>query len=151
LPDAVFVIVDGHHVFANARGIALLGGRTLADIAGRPAIDFIHPSLRRTAADRMSSMVEEHEHLDHVEEKIVRLDGTVVDIEATGTPIAVNDRVGALVVVRDITARKQAEARLAVAQERFYAAFRHAPSGMAIVDPTGRILDANPTLAAMAA
>ena len=148
-PDAVFVIMDGYHVFANRRGIALLGGRTLADIRRRPALEFIHPSLRGAAGERMDAMIEQYAHLDYVEEQIVRLDGTVVDIEAAGTPIAVNDHVAALVVVRDITARKSAEARLAAAQERFYAAFRHAPSGMAIVDGYGRVVDANPTLAAM--
>jgi diguanylate cyclase (GGDEF)-like protein/PAS domain S-box-containing protein len=148
-PTPVFVIVDGYHAFANARGIELLGGRTLADIRSQPALDFIHPSMRGTSARRMSDMIERRQQIGHVEERILRLDGTVVDIEAAGTPIGVNDRVGALVVVREITARKQAEARLAAAQERFYAAFRHAPSGMAIVDDNGRFVDANPTLADM--
>ena len=148
-PDAILVIVDGYHAFANARAIALLGGRTLDDLRSRPAVEFMHPEIRDTALRRMDGIVAAGTSLDYVEERIVRLDGSVIDIEAAGTPIRVGSRIGALVCIRDITTRKQAEAKLAAAQERFSAAFRHAPSGMAIVDSAGAILDANPALGAM--
>ena len=148
-PDAVLVIIDGYHAFANARAIELLGGRTLDDLRSRPAVEFMHPEMRDTAQRRMDGIVESGTSLDYVEERIVRLDGVVIDIEAAGAPIRVGSTVGAIVCIRDITARKQAESKLAAAQERFSAAFRHAPSGMAIVDDDGLILDANPALGAM--
>lgn len=144
-PDAVFVIRDGYHVFANARGLALLGARTLADLQSKPANAFMHADQRRQAADRMSAMIGEHAVLDYVEEKIVRLDGVVVDIEAAGTPIDVEGGTAALVVVRDITARKHAEAALQVAESRFHAAFRYAPTAIAILDSAGAVTAANPT------
>jgi diguanylate cyclase (GGDEF)-like protein/PAS domain S-box-containing protein len=144
-PDAVFVIRDGYHVFANARGLALLGARTLADLQSKPANAFMHADHRRQATDRMNAMIGDHCLLDYVEEKIVRLDGGVVDIEAAGTPIDVEGGTAALVVVRDITARKRAEAALRVAESRFHAAFRYAPSAIAILDSEGAVTAANPT------
>jgi diguanylate cyclase (GGDEF)-like protein/PAS domain S-box-containing protein len=146
-PDAVFVIMDGYHVFANARGLALLGGRTLAELQTRPAEQFMHPAGRAASRERMHVLIEERRSLEYVEERIVRLDGTVVDIEAAGSPITVAGRPAALVVVREITARKQAEAALQAARLRFQSAFEHAPTGMAILDAAGRLLDANPALA----
>ncbi|MEJ2579926.1 MAG: sensor domain-containing diguanylate cyclase [Kineosporiaceae bacterium] len=145
-PDAVFVISDGYHVFANARGLALLGARELADLQTRPAADFMAPSCRQAARERMNTMVVDREVLEYVEEQVVRLDGTQVDIEAAGTPIEVAGHPAALVVVRDITARKQQEAALLTAQARFSAAFRHAPTAIAIVDLNGRIVTANPQM-----
>lgn len=145
-PDAVFVILDGYHVFANARGLALFGARELADLRTRPAAEYMDLPYRPVALARMGTMVEDRKDLEYVEERVVRLDGTRVDIEAAGTPIEVGGRPAALIVVRDITARKQQEAALLAAQERFRAAFRYAPSAIALVDLEGRIITANPQM-----
>ncbi len=145
-PDAVFVICDGYHVFTNARGLALFGASDLGELRTRPAVEFMDPSCRGDARARMSTMVDERTPLGYVEERILRLDGTPVDIEAAGTPIEVQGRPAALVVVRDITARRRADAALRAADLRFQAAFRHAPSAIALLAPDGRIVAANPTL-----
>jgi diguanylate cyclase (GGDEF)-like protein/PAS domain S-box-containing protein len=149
-PDAVFVIRDGYHVFANARGLALLGARTISDLQVQPASAFMHPDCRREAIARMHTMVDDRAALDYVEEKIVRLDGGVLDIEAAGTPIEVGGRTAALVVIRDITARKRVEAALQLAEGRFQAAFWYAPTAIAILDRAGRVTAANPTLGRLA-
>ncbi len=146
-PDAVFIIANGYHIFANSRGLALLGGRTIQDLQTRPSLDFMHRDSRGDADERMHMMVDERKPLGYVEEKIVRLDGAVIDIEAAGTPIVVHGQAAALVVVRDITARKQAQAAVRSAEARLQAAFRHAATPMLIVDARGRVLAANPALA----
>jgi diguanylate cyclase (GGDEF)-like protein/PAS domain S-box-containing protein len=145
-PDAVFVILDDYHVFANARGLALLGGRTLADLQTRRASEFMDPECRPAARERMDIMIVGRSELEYVEERVIRLDGATVDIEAAGMPIEVDGKPAALVVVRDITARKQAEAALHAAQARFGAAFRSAPNAIVLVDLNGRIVTANPQL-----
>lgn len=145
-PDAIFVILDGYHAFANTRGLDLLGARTLADLRTRPASEFMHPDCRDVALTRMHRMVGEREALPYVEECVIRLDGRTVDIEAAGTPIDVGGRPAALVVVRDITARKQAESELRQAQRRFHAAFSHAPSAILIADRNGTVVATNPPL-----
>ncbi|GAB1640105.1 diguanylate cyclase domain-containing protein [Krasilnikovia sp. MM14-A1259] len=150
-PDTIFVICDGYHVFANARGLRLLGARTIADLQDRPAIEFMHPDYRDPGAARMRSLTAEGEPLEYVEEKLVRLDGGVVDIEAAGTPLEFQGRPAALIVAREITARKRAEAELAAAQRRFHAAFENAPTGMAILDAKGSVTEANPALEALLA
>src|SRR5829696_4994417 len=132
-PDAVFVIVDGYHAFANQRGLQLFGASRIADLQTRPALDFMHESVRGAAEGRLRGMTSEHLNLSYVEEKVVRLDGEVVDIEAAGRPIKFRGRPGALVVVRDISERLKDAAKVRAAEEKFRAAFQNAPTGMAIV------------------
>jgi diguanylate cyclase (GGDEF)-like protein/PAS domain S-box-containing protein len=146
-PDPMVVIQDGRHVFANARALALYRARDLAELASQPAIDYMAPDLRGTGVLRLRSMAEDRRQLDYVEEAIVRRDGTRCETEAAGAPIMFGGRPAALVVMRDITARIAAEAARTEAEKRFRSAFVHAPIGMAVLDPEGRITDANPALA----
>jgi len=145
-PDAVFVIADGYHIFANARGLELLGADSLAELQRKPSIEFMHPRCRGEARSRMSTLVNQRRMLEYVEECVVRLDGSVVDIESAGTPIVVDGRPAALVVARDITARKQAEAAVRTAELRWQAAFRQARTAMLIADESGWVIAANPAL-----
>jgi diguanylate cyclase (GGDEF)-like protein/PAS domain S-box-containing protein len=146
-PDAIFVIVDGFHAFANARGLQLFGARSIDELRTRPALDFMHWSMREAAGVRLHAMVDRSEPMDYVEEKVVRLDGATVDIEASGRPIVFGGRRAALVVIRDITGRRQEQERVRAAEEKFRAAFKYAPTGMAIINSEGAFVDTNPALA----
>lgn len=145
-PDPVVVIQDGRHVFANRRALTLYGADSLAQLASRPAIDYIHPSMHVQAAERMRSMTDRGADLDYVDEAIVRVDGSRCEIESAGSPISYRGRPAALVVIRDTTRRYLAESGQREAAERFRSAFVHAPIGMAVLDESGLIREANPAL-----
>ena len=146
-PDPMVVIQDGRHVFANDRALSLYRARDLAHLASKPAIEYMEPSLKTEALERMHSMAEDRVQLDYVDEAIIRLDGTRCDTEAAGSPIMFGGRPAALVVMRDISARLAGEAARQAAEERFRSAFNHAPVGMAVLDTTGTLCEANPALA----
>ena len=65
-PDAVFVIVDGYHVFANWRGLQMLGASKISDLQTRPALDFMDESIRVEAEQRLAGMVDGN-NLEYVE------------------------------------------------------------------------------------
>jgi PAS domain-containing protein len=130
---------------ANDRALRLYRAADLDELAGQTAIDYMEPSLRAEALNRMRS-IEQRVQLGYVDEAIVRLDGTVCEIEAAASPILFGGHPAALVVMRDITARKAAEAARHAAEERFRSAFIHAPVGMAVVDTDGRVGEVNPAL-----
>jgi PAS domain S-box-containing protein len=77
---------------------------------------------------------------------LVRRDGTAVAIEDSAAPIrnAEGEISGVVMVFHDVTARRTAEAALAVSQQRFRAVFEQAAMGIAVTDIEGRILEANP-------
>jgi PAS domain S-box-containing protein len=56
---------------------------------------------------------------------------------------------GAFCVWRDVTERRQAELAVLAAEEHFRSAFEHAPVGMAISSPDGRLLDVNLAVTAL--
>ena len=146
-PDAMVVLQNGRHVFANERALELYRARDLEHLASKPALEYMHPRLGRLPAQRLHSMQDERRRLEYVEEAIIRLDGTECEIEVAGSPIVFDGKPAALVVIRDITERKQVERARQAAEERFRAAFVHAPIGMAVIATDGQFREVNPALA----
>jgi len=148
-PDAMVVLQEGRHVFANDRALELYRADDLAQLAAKPAIEYMDPAMLGPATGRLHQMTDDRQQLPYVDEAIIRLDGTRCDIEVAGNPIVFGGEPAALVVIRDITARKEAERARQAAEERFRAAFTHAPVGMAVLDTKGRITEVNSVLTAI--
>jgi two-component system, sensor histidine kinase and response regulator len=107
-PDAIRVHVEGIIVFANRAAAELLGAENSADLVGQASAQFNHPDhqdnilKRRGTLDRGTSN-------EWWETRRVRLDGSVVEVEAAALPIDWDGQNAHLVINRDITSRKQAE------------------------------------------
>ncbi|MFZ5512163.1 MAG: PAS domain S-box protein [Pseudomonadota bacterium] len=115
-PYGVFVQCEGRFVFLNPRAVAMLGAKAQDELLGRPVLDFLHPDSREAVAERMRRLNEQGMAVPALEEKWLRLDGSVFHGEASAVPYEYEGRSGALVLLQDISARKEAEARL----ERFF-------------------------------
>ncbi|MBA2620423.1 MAG: PAS domain S-box protein [Acidobacteria bacterium] len=107
-PDAIVVYVAGEIKFVNQAAVKLLGATASEQLINRPMMDFIHPDYRQLVAARVEKL-KRGERLAPAEEKIVRLDGQVIDVEITGIPLIYKGAPGVQAVVRDITERKKAE------------------------------------------
>ncbi|MGB2870129.1 MAG: PAS domain S-box protein, partial [Bacteroidota bacterium] len=85
--------------------------------------------------------------LNHAGEWHHRLkNGTIIDVDITSHTIRMGDHDSAIVVAHDVTARKQAEAKLCESEERFSRLAQASFEGIAIHDK-GTILDGNQSLA----
>ena len=108
-PDSIFVHTGGRISFANPATARLLGVSSPAELAGRHVLDFAPPELRETYAPLVSAGDSNPTRL-----VIARGDGERRDLEAVGMRIeGAGDPDGAitrLVIARDVTARRQAEA-----------------------------------------
>ncbi len=121
-PDAIFVHADYRFVFANSAGMRLLGAEHLGELIGRSIFDIVHPEYWEIVLRRVRGEVEEGRAAPLIEERFVRLDGTEIDVEVAGAAITYEGRRAGLVVVRDITDRKRADAAL----EQSFEALRQA-------------------------
>lgn len=111
-PEAVFVQSEGKFTLVNKAGGKLLGSGDPEELIGRSVIDFIHPDYQEIVTERFGLLQAGNLEVPLVEEKYIRLDGTVIDVEVAAKSFNYAGRVAAQVVVRDITERKRVEQAL---------------------------------------
>ena len=104
-PEAIVVYSDSRLVYVNNAGLRLLGASRPEQLLGRPLLDFVHPDCHDTV---WRSQSESHAGA-LTQQKYVRLDGQVIDVESVSTPIVFEGKSAGQVMARDITARKRAE------------------------------------------
>jgi len=112
VPDPVLVHVGGRYVYANPAALQLLGARSADQIVGSDALSIVHPDSRDFARERISRQQRGEPVPRNVEQRWLRLDGTAVDVEVTGVPFMLGDKRAVHVISRDITERKQVQARI---------------------------------------
>jgi PAS domain S-box-containing protein len=118
LPDAILVNRENRIIFINEQGLRLFGAVQVEDMLGKSPYEVLHPDCHALVGDRIAHLMGTGSTVPEVEEKIVRLDGTIVDVEVGAARFSDEEGVGILVVLRDITKRKLAEQRLRESEER---------------------------------
>jgi PAS domain S-box-containing protein len=134
-PDPIFLHTEGVIRYVNSAGLALLGAKEPGQVVSRSVYDFVHPSLHADLQRRYWAGVKTMQIIPPTEEQYVRLDGSVVDVEAMAKPIVLQGKVCAQVIVRDITERKRMLETLRANEERFRTIVENSPSGIFIVGP----------------
>ncbi|HHX58996.1 MAG TPA: PAS domain S-box protein, partial [Candidatus Moranbacteria bacterium] len=135
-PYGIFVQTGGSFAYLNPTALRLLGARDQADLLGRPVLDFLHPENREAVAERIRQLNLLGIPSASQEGRWRRLDGSFFHAEATAAPHVHDGERGALVMVRDISARKAAEAQ----RDRF---FDLSLDPQCILDASGRFLRVN--------
>ncbi|MCE8428435.1 MAG: PAS domain S-box protein [Candidatus Methanoperedens sp.] len=115
-PDTIAIHSEGKIVFINPAGAKLLGATNPEQLIGKEIMDFVHPDYREAVKERVQQMKEEREDVPLIEEKFVRLDGSVIDVEVTATPFIHQGKHGMQIIVRDITEKKKSETQFLRAQ-----------------------------------
>jgi two-component system cell cycle sensor histidine kinase/response regulator CckA len=142
-PVAVAVHSQGKFVFVNEAGLRLIGAEKPEEIIGKPILDIVHPDYKELARARAFQNPGDEREAPPLEEKFVRLDGTLVDVEVASTPITYQGKRAVQVVARDITARKQAEEAVRKSEAQFRQVWESALDGMRLVDENGTIITVN--------
>jgi len=115
-PYAVFVQCDGCFAFLNPKALEIFGAGSASDLLGRSVLDFLHPDFHDAVRERMRQLNQERINVTPLEEKWLRLDGSVFDGEAIAAPIEHDGRPGAMVLLQEITERKKLYADLSLAR-----------------------------------
>lgn len=112
---------------ANHACQELFGSHCENDLIGKSPCDLFHADYRDQVRERIRRLRDDGQPVPLIEEKIVRLDGQVVDVEVIAAPFAYGGENAIYVILRDITSRKQNEAEL----QRLLAAIGTLASGIA--------------------
>lgn len=122
-PDAVFINLDNRIVFVNPAAVRLFGAASAQQLLGKSPFDLMHPDYHdivraRTEQQRAGQVVQ------LIEEKVLRLDGAVIDVEVSAAPLSTEEGTAFQVILRDISDRKRGEQALSAAKEQAEAASR---------------------------
>ncbi|MGB3510893.1 MAG: PAS domain S-box protein [Microcoleaceae cyanobacterium] len=111
-PEAIAVHWQEKFVYINPAGAKLLGGKSPQQIIGEYIWKFIHPDYIEVAKQRYRKVEHEGKQAELVEEKLIRLDGKVIDVEIAGIPYTYHGNSAIQIIIRDISERKQAQEKL---------------------------------------
>lgn len=108
-PETIAVHCEGKFVYVNQAGARLLGANSPEELYGRPYEDFLHPDYWEVVRERVRQSEQEKKQGELMEEKLIRLDGTTIDVEVVTIPFVHQNKPATQVFVRDITERKKQE------------------------------------------
>ncbi len=111
--DAIYIRAEGGIVSANAATARMYGVASVEELIGKPIEPFIHPDHVAAVRERIRKLDDERCDLPPMELKLVRRDGSEIEVESIASPCDYQGRPSAHVVARDITARKALERRQA--------------------------------------
>ena len=138
LPMALSALSDGKLLDVNEAFLSTLG-YARGEVIGNRAADL--GLFRETGRrEQLVEQLKQQGHLDHVELKFGRKDGTILTGLISGELVRYQDTECSLTVLVDITARKKDE----VERLRLATAIEQAAEAIVITDPDGVIQYANP-------
>jgi len=147
-PIGIFVHRDGKFLYLNPTAILLLGATSAGELIGKSIMEIVHPDFRDIVRKRV-----EHARAGTSnpmnEQKLVRLDGGILDAEIQGTPIQYEGAPAIQVSFLDISERKQAAAALAREYRRSEVLLGNASDGVHIFDAGGNIVEVSNSFCAM--
>jgi PAS domain S-box-containing protein len=109
-PDMIFINRNDRIVLINEAGLRLLGASTEQEILGRSPLAIFHPDYHPEIRRRIQQLLEEPTEVPLIEEQLVALDGSLIDVEVAAASYETGDGDLAIqVVCRDIRQRKRAE------------------------------------------
>ncbi|MFZ4726280.1 MAG: PAS domain S-box protein, partial [Paludibacter sp.] len=105
---AMCIIHDWKTIYFNPSAVLLFGAKTQSEILNKHIYEFIHPDFQELAIENAKSLAEKG-YVDMQEQQYIKLDGSILDVETQAKSIRFNDDTATLVVMNDITERKNAE------------------------------------------
>src|SRR5882724_1922996 len=118
-PEAIIVHSQGVFVYVNPAAQRLWGASSPEELIGKSIFDVVHPDSHDIVRRRMREVEELGSSTTLNEQKHIKLNGEVIDVEVTGMPFLFRGQPAVQAVIRDVTDRRrgrealrQTEARL---------------------------------------
>ena len=143
-PSPMVVHARGVVVYANPAALKLFGADAPEHLVGHPILNFVHPDFHALVTSRTAAIAHSGVTAPLLEEKFLRLDGTLLHLEVQGTQIQYNGAPAVLVAMHDTTARVKTEQILRETEESLRQVAKHTETilnnlmdGVITINPQG--------------
>ncbi len=116
MQDGLIVNRGGRIVFANEACVRLIGAANADQVLGRSPIEFVHDDFKALSVERAKMLRAGPGQLPVIEERLVRLDGTTIDVEVMSASFVDDGDIVTFAMLRDVTTRKAMQQQLQRAQ-----------------------------------
>jgi len=141
-PNAIWVNRNDRIELANTESLRLMGATRADQIEGKSPFQIFHSSCHAQVQGRLEAARDgQVVHLS--EETVVRLDGSLRQVEVSSAPFEDSNGPAVQVVLRDVTEHQQAERALRDSEERFRRLFETAPVPYALFTKSGLTMALN--------
>jgi len=111
-PDAILTVSGGLVTFANKAALKLYRADHHEQLVGKQYIDLVHEDSLGSTTARLRGLEDQVQKHSSIEQKHVRLDGSVVHVELTSAPVALHGNDAILIFARDVSERKRYQSEL---------------------------------------
>lgn len=116
-PEVIYIQTGGTFVYLNERALRLFGAESAEALLGRPVMERIHPDHRKIVRERLRLLTEEKKAVPVMEQKYLKMDGSIVEVEVSSVPVTYLNQTGSFSFVYDIRGRKRSELETTVLAE----------------------------------
>ena len=118
LPAGVIIHDHGRIIQVNPATVKMFAAENEAVLIGTQLFDRIHPDFRSIVGKRIEAALTRGQTAGLIEEKLLRMDGSVFFAEVAGLPMKYDEKDSILVVLNDITDRRQAQKAIELQNQR---------------------------------
>jgi PAS domain S-box-containing protein len=118
IPSGIAIIQNNKFAFFNPAAQKIFGGNISMQFIGKSTAKIIHPQSRKLFSKKIELVLSKH-YEEVFEEKLMRLDGSSFDAEITLSPRLFHSSPAVLLIVNDVTKRKNNEEALRKSEEKF--------------------------------
>jgi PAS domain S-box-containing protein/putative nucleotidyltransferase with HDIG domain len=109
--DGILIVQEGNVIYANP-SLAAMGGYTTEEVLDTPLTQYIHPDVLPQILDRYRRRLAGEDVPAIYELTLLRKDGSKLPAEINAGVIGYQGKPADLVIIRDLTERKQAEEKV---------------------------------------
>ena len=142
LPIGVAIYRRGKLLFANTQAHLILGADKSQNLIGTDVLNFVEPGHHQRIVRRMKEVAEGLPGA-MVEQKYIRLDGKLVDVETMAFPYNYRGEPCVQIIFRDITERKQTETQIRKNEALLAQLFQNVPMAVVLLNEFGKVEQVN--------
>lgn len=144
-PFAIAIHQNGKLIYVNPQTLRLIGAKSPDEMVGKDVYSFVHPEYRALAAERLKQSALTGQPSPPIEEKLLRVDGTIINTEILSVPFMLGNTIAFQSIFHDITQIKEANEQL----RKLSSAVEQSSAAIVITDTNGKIEYVNPKFTEM--